>query len=57
MEQSPEWRYALHVRPIAAMVAAERIRCMRCFALRVELRSCHGAAQLRENVVSGRSAR
>jgi hypothetical protein len=32
MEQSPEWRYALHVSPTAATVAAERICCMRYFA-------------------------
>jgi len=31
MEQRPELRYALHVSPTAVSVAAERIRCMRCF--------------------------
>jgi hypothetical protein len=31
MEQRPELRYALHVSPIAATVAAERMRCMRLY--------------------------
>ena len=31
MEQSPEWRYALHVSPTAATVATESTCCMHRF--------------------------
>jgi hypothetical protein len=30
MEQSPEWRYALHTSPTAATVDTESICCMHC---------------------------